>query len=153
MRRTPDLDTDVSLAQPGADTSHSRFPSRCNGHRQHREQELSKTLTNQEHFPGASSLLLNLSWKLLQHHPLHIGCVLERQKQAMVELGATKTRGKGKSCKLEIPFSPAKQKSGAPHSSSSSSITQGSLFTPHGPDPPLVIMGSAKSPSLKHLIF
>lgn len=41
----------------------------------------------------ASSLLLDLSSELLQHHLLNISSVLESQKQAMMELGNNKNMG------------------------------------------------------------
>lgn len=162
MHRIPDLDT--GIPPQNRELTHLTPLSHPNGHGQHHEQEMSKTLPNEEHFPGAPPISL----PVLKVQPCLVLAVgselrvapaspLAHQQQPWWSWGATKTWGKGKSCKLEIPFSPTNKNQ--EHFTHHSHIHHPGIpvqllglscaSPPLDPDPPPVIMGSAKSLSFK----
>lgn len=106
-------------AKQGAVTSHIHFPSQLNGHGQHHEQELRKTLpSSEEHFPGAPSIslpALNVQPCLLLAVGPELRVAPASSLSHQQRPGEPETRhggaeeqqkcgAKGKRCKLEIPF-------------------------------------------------
>lgn len=171
MYRIPDLDTGTPPAKQGAETSHTCFPSQCNGHRQHHEQELSKKLPNEEHFRSAPSISLpalevqpclilavGSQLRVAPTSPLeHQQCPGEPETSHDGAGEQQKHGAKGRSCKLEIPFSPTNKNQ--EHFTTHSHIHHPGMpvqllglsctCPPQDSDPPPAIMASAKSPSFK----